>query len=268
MREAVDPLVSILMLAYNGERYVRNAIESILAQTYANWELVIVDDCSGDGTWELVSEMAPTDHRIRAYRNEVNLGIVRNRKRAYSLSTGSLIGHVDNDDQLERYAIEEMVRAFTEFPEAMLIYSDMAQIGEYGEHQLYSAARNFDPKALHEHGWRHLGMYRRAVMAEVSGYNDQLVSACEDGDLFMQIAERFPVVRLPKPLYLYRAHPGNQSAANKKCSACTERPVCNYIRVWAKSAGYDPISFQPLRRQGSSLPSSVGKTIFRLPELS
>jgi hypothetical protein len=100
-----------------------------------------------------------------------------------------------------------------------LIYSDLAQIGEKGEHQLYSDSKTFDPNTLHQHGWRHFGMYRRKVMDHIDGYNDKLISACEDGDLFMQIAEKYPIARLPKVLYLYRAHSANNSNNNKKCES-------------------------------------------------
>jgi glycosyltransferase involved in cell wall biosynthesis len=239
-------LISLLMPAYNTVRFIKFAIDSIKKQTYNNWELIIVDDCSDDGTWELASMLSASDSRIKVYRNDLNLGIVKNRKRAYELSSGELVCHIDNDDMLERYALEEMLNAFDQQPDVMLIYSDIAQIGEKGEHQLYSASINFDPNKLYQHGWRHFGMYRREVMRHIDGYNEKLISGCEDGDLFMQIAEKFPCARLPKALYLYRSHGENQSGKNKKCDSCSERPVCNFLRVWSKSANYDPITFKPL----------------------
>lgn len=241
-----NSLVSLLMPAYNSARYIKYAINSVQNQTYTNWELIIVDDCSNDGTWEIAYMLSTRDSRIKVYQNDKNLGIVKNRKRAYSLSTGDLIAHFDNDDILERYSVDEMVKAFDQLPDVGLIYTDLAQIDEKGKHQLYSESKTFDPNILHQHGWRHFGMYRRKVMNYIDGYNEKLVSGCEDGDLFMQIAEKFPIVRLPKVLYLYRAHSENNSNYNKKCEICEERPVCNYIRVWSKTAKYNPITFKPL----------------------
>jgi len=240
------PLVSLIMPAYNSARYIKYAIDSVLKQTYENWELIIVDDCSDDGTWEVAYMLSTYDPRIKAYRNDENLGIVKNRNRAYSLSTGDLVAHFDNDDILERYSLDEMVRAFDKLPDVGLIYSDLAQIDEKGNHQLYSESKTFDLNDLHQYGWRHFGMYRRKVMDHIDGYNEKLVSGCEDGDLFMQIAEKFPIVRLPKVLYLYRSHTENNSKNNKKCDSCEERMVCNYMRLWSKSAKYDPITFKPL----------------------
>ena len=240
------PRVSLLMPAYNGVRYIKAAIDSVKAQTYRDWELIIVDDDSIDGTWELAKALVGRDKRIKVYQNDINLGIPKNRKRAFEYSSGSLVGHLDNDDMLERYSIEEMVCAFLQRPEIMLIYSDISQIGVYGEQQLYSQNKDYDPSMLHLHGWRHFGGYQRSVMGSISGYNEQLKSGCEDGDLFMQIAEKFPIMRLPKPLYLYRVHPDNSGKNNKECKTCSERPLCNYARVWCKSAGYDIATFTPL----------------------
>ena len=181
-----SPLVSILMPAYNTVRFIKFAIDSIKRQTYENWELVIVDDCSDDGTWELASKLSESDFRIKVFRNQYNIGIVKNRKRAFELSSGEFVCHVDNDDMLERYALDEMLAGFEMWPSVKLIYSDLAQIGVKGEHQLYSAAKDFNPDALHQHGWRHFGMYKRDVISDIDGYNDKLISGCEDGDLFMQ----------------------------------------------------------------------------------
>ena len=243
------PLVSILMPAYNTARYIKYAIDSVKAQTYKNWELVVVDDCSDDGTWEIAQALSKKDKRIKAYRNEENLGIVKNRKKAFEFSIGDLVCHFDNDDILERYALEEVIRSFEQLPDVMLIYTDIVQIGEKGQHELYSASKNFDPNKLHQHGWRHFGTYRREVMNHIDGYNDKLKSGCEDGDLFMQIAEKFPCARLPKPLYMYRSHGGNNSQNNKKCESCEERPICNFARVWCKSANYDVETFKPIEVQ-------------------
>lgn len=243
-------VVSVLMIAYNNVRFIEAAINSVKRQSFKNWELVISDDCSADGTWDLIIELSGTDERIKIHRNDANIGVVKNRKQAFEFSSGRFICHLDGDDMLERYALEEMLIAFYTNKKAALIYSDIAQIGENGYHQLYSPALDFDAQKLHQHGWRHFGMYRREVMDYIDGYNDKLISACEDGDLFMQIAEKYLCVRLPKALYMYRVHSSNASSHNKKCSECSERPVCNYMRVWSKSANYDPITFTPLQVLG------------------
>lgn len=239
--------VSIIMLTYNSVAYIKTAIASVRAQQYPDWELIISDDGSEDGTWELVQVLAAQDPRIRASQNPQRLGIVRNRAAASDLCRGEFRAHLDGDDALEPWSIATMIEAFARSPGIQLFYSDLAQIDRWGAVELYSASRTFDRQRLHQHGWRHFGMYRAAVLDHIAGYNTQLISACEDGDLFMQIAEHWPsgIQRLPRVLYNYRNHGANTVSQNKTCSTCEERPVCNYVRVWAASAGYDVATFQP-----------------------
>lgn len=237
-----------MMLAYNTVAYVKQSIDSIVRQSYRNWELIISDDCSTDGTWELLTVLAARDARIQLYQTDANLGTARNRAATYPRLSGDLVCHVDSDDLLEPWSLEVMVDHFERYPAVQLFYSDFAQIGTRNEFHSYSPSPDFDANRLHQHGWRHFGMYRRSVMDHIAGYNDQILT-CEDGDLFLQIAERWPCRRIAKVLYYYRSHGDNSSLKNKKCEDCELRPKCNYVRIWSKNAGYDPITFRPLEKQ-------------------
>ena len=242
------PLVSLLMAAYNNVAYIKNAIDSAKKQTYKNWELIILDDGSDDGTWELAEVLSKGDKRIKVHKNGVNIGYNSTMLKLSGLAKGDFYAHFDSDDMLERYAIEEMLLAFDQLPNVKFIYSDFAQIGKKGEVEHYSPSPTFDPNKLHQHGWRHFGMYRSDVMEHIQGYNEKLASTngCADGDLFMQIVEKFPAARLPKVLYLYRNHGNNISTKNAKCEACPLRMDCNFARVWCKSANYDITTFKPI----------------------
>lgn len=248
-----EPLVTLLMAAYNNAGFIKAAIDSVVAQTYENWELIVVDDGSYDGTYELAMLASLKDKRVKVVRNASNMGVNYTLKRAHSLALGEFIAHFDSDDLLERWAIEEMLGLFFNRPELVFVYSDFAQIGRNGEHEAYCPSRDFDKNALHQHGWRHFGMYRADVFNHIQGYNEALFATkgCGDGDLFMQIAEKFPneIMRLPKVLYFYRNHGNNITLSMKKCGECGLRDKCNYIRVWSKSANYNPITFTPLEQQ-------------------
>jgi glycosyltransferase involved in cell wall biosynthesis len=246
------PTVSLLMASYGNVAYVKAAIESVRAQTYKNWELVIVDDCSVDGSYELATALIGKDKRIKLFRQPENFGIHASMIKANSLATGDLRAHLDCDDMLEPYSLEEMVRVFEAQPEIMLAYSDITQIDKKGNVELYSASVNYDKTKLYQHGWRHFGMYRACVFNTIQGYNQNLTqrTGCIDGDLFMQIAEAFPdgVRRVQKPLYLYRNHGNNFSINKPPCKECSNNPVCNYVRVWAKSLNYDQRTLKPLEK--------------------
>lgn len=98
--------ISIAMATYNGERYLREQIESILRQTLSDFELVISDDASSDGTWYLLQDYASKDKRIRIYRNDINVGFKENFVKAIGLCKGDYIALSDQDDIWEPYHLQ------------------------------------------------------------------------------------------------------------------------------------------------------------------
>ena len=94
------PLVSILMTAYNRQQFIAEAIESVLATPYENWELIIVDDASKDNTVAIASGYRQQDNRIKVYVNEKNLGDYPNRNKAASYAKGKYLVNVDSDDTM------------------------------------------------------------------------------------------------------------------------------------------------------------------------
>lgn len=95
---ARNPIISVIMPAYNAAQYIEKSIRSVQAQTFLNWELIVVDDCSEDNTVQTVTEMAQKDHRIRLYRNERNLGVAKSRNLGLELSKGNYVAFIDSDD--------------------------------------------------------------------------------------------------------------------------------------------------------------------------
>lgn len=107
VNEKEKPLVSVIMPAYNAEKYIREAIESILGQTYDNFELIIIDDCSLDKTMDVVNTIK--DDRIRIFHNEKNMGIAYSRNYALESSKGKYIAIMDDDDVSFPSRFEEQV---------------------------------------------------------------------------------------------------------------------------------------------------------------
>lgn len=93
-----DELISIIMAAYNAERTIESAIRSILSQTYTNWELLVINDCSKDSTAAIVTTLASSDSRIRLLNNETNSGVSVSRKKGMEVATGTWIAVLDSDD--------------------------------------------------------------------------------------------------------------------------------------------------------------------------
>lgn len=92
------PLVSIIMPAYNCEKYITEAIVSVINQSYTDWELIVIDDCSQDSTVDKVKKLASLDTRINLYRNERNIGVSKTRNKGIALATGQWIAFLDSDD--------------------------------------------------------------------------------------------------------------------------------------------------------------------------
>lgn len=103
------PAVSVVMPAYNSEQYIRLAVASVIAQTFTDWELIIVDDCSTDHTFEIVQKLAETDGRIKTVRNEVNLGAAATRNAAFKLCSGKYIALLDSDDLWEPDKLQKQI---------------------------------------------------------------------------------------------------------------------------------------------------------------
>ena len=115
------PTVSICLPAYNGERFLAEAIDSALAQTFTDFELLIADDCSTDRTSEIVLSYASKDKRIVYWRNERNLGLFQNYNRCMQKASGELIKPFAQDDIWDPKIVERMVSTFREHPDLALM---------------------------------------------------------------------------------------------------------------------------------------------------
>lgn len=113
-----NPLISILMTVYNREKYLSDAIKSIMTSSHQNWELIIVDDQSKDKSVEIAKQYECKDSRIKVYLNEENLGDYPNRNKAASYAKGKYIKYLDADDLIYPETIAKMVNTMEEYPEA------------------------------------------------------------------------------------------------------------------------------------------------------
>lgn len=116
-----QPLVSVVMCTYNGEKFLRPQIGSVLSQTYSNIELVIVDDASSDNTVQILEEYKRKDSRVKYFVNEKNLGYNKNFEKAFSLAPGDYIAPCDQDDIWAASKIEMMMNEWSE--DSLFVYS-------------------------------------------------------------------------------------------------------------------------------------------------
>ena len=116
-------MISIAMATYNGEKYLREQIDSILNQTIQDFELIVCDDCSTDTTWNILLEYQSQDKRIKCYRNEENLGFKKNFEKAIKLCTGEYIALSDQDDIWLEEKVETMIGIMNDYPQIKALAS-------------------------------------------------------------------------------------------------------------------------------------------------
>ncbi|MBQ8623918.1 MAG: glycosyltransferase family 2 protein [Oscillospiraceae bacterium] len=106
-----NPLISVVMPAYNAQKFIEEAINSVIAQTYSNWELIVIDDCSSDGTCKTAEGFAASDLRIKLIKNEVNMNVAKTRNRGFDLCSGEYVALLDSDDVWYPEKLEKQLKA-------------------------------------------------------------------------------------------------------------------------------------------------------------
>jgi len=201
------PLVSILMTSYNRQDYIGAAIQSALASTYSDWELIITDDRSKDDTVRIAREYEAKDSRIRVYVNEQNLGDYVNRNRAASYANGKYLKYLDSDDLIYPHGLEVMVDAMEKFPTAGLglpYQKDLATTpfpvlvdseSAYKEYLFNGDFMSTGPTG---------SIIRRSLFEEVGGFSGKRYIG--DIEMWLTLAARQPVVKFQPGLFWWRQH--------------------------------------------------------------
>lgn len=203
----MNDLISIVLPVYNGAKFLRESIDSVLAQTYTNWELLIVDDCSTDETPSIAQEYAQRDSRIRYYRNEQNLRLPRNLNKGFSLTRGDYLTWTSDDNRYRPEALEKMHDALAHSC-AQFVYCSMDIIDEGDKLIETYIAKPGSIKRLV--GFNTVGacfLYTRKAYEAVGDYDHEMILV-EDYDYWQRIAMRFETVTIAQVLYDYRRHSG------------------------------------------------------------
>ena len=203
------PIVSVLITAYNRETYISQAIESVLNSTYQNFELIIVDDKSSDGTFDIIQQYK-SDMRIRIFRNDKNLGQFVNRNKAASYATGKYIKYLDSDDIIYPHGLEVMVKTIEQFPEAGCAISHdrlhedkpypvlLTPLDSYRAYFFNGGFPNSGPSAA---------IIRKDVFDELGGFREQQYVG-NDTEFWLRVAAKYPIIKMQPSLIWYRKHQG------------------------------------------------------------
>jgi len=207
----MTPKVSICIPTYNREVFLKKTIESIVGQTYKDYEIVIVDDGSTDGTAEMIKREG---YPVRYFWQE-NSGDAAARNKLIEVARGRYISFLDSDDLLPSDAIEKMVNALPDNGEDVIVYGPYIAINQFGDEvprkkkKLYSgyiASNLFENILVHSCG----SMFPTNLLRRANGFDTSL-RVCSDYDLWLRLSLQCRFIAVPSPLFKRRRHMGNLS---------------------------------------------------------
>jgi len=215
--------VSIVLPTRNGSRYLDGAIESVVAQTHKDWELIIVDDGSTDETPLIAARWATRDSRIRTVTLDPGRGLPGALNAGFDRARGELWTWTSDDNYYEPNALARMAECLDTDSTVDFVYSDYHTIDEAGTR---SGTVTVGPAS--ELPFRNIVgpcfLYRAELHAEIGGY-DESVSLAEDYDFWLRAAQRFRLHPIHEPLYQYRLHAGSLTARHEDEIAQAARRV-------------------------------------------
>lgn len=208
-------MISVLTTAYNREDYIGEAIESVLASTYTDFEYIIVDDVSKDNTVEIIHRYAKHDKRIKFFINEKNLGDYANRNKAASYASRKYIKYLDSDDLMYPHCLQVMLWSMEKFPEAGFGLSAKS------DHTVPYPVCNSPRESYLEHfnGYGHFdrapgsSLIKKAAFDAVGGFSGKRYVG--DIELWFTLAKRCPMVKFPIDLYWSRLHNDSEGSIEK-----------------------------------------------------
>jgi glycosyltransferase involved in cell wall biosynthesis len=234
--EPEQPLVSLGLPVYNGSNYLREALDSILAQTYPRWELILSDNGSTDATESICREYAAMDKRIRYHRVETNRGATWNFNRVFELAEGPLFRWTAHDDVCAPELLERCVKVMQEHSEVVLAHPRTRIIGAQGEllceygtrlrTDSPDAGKRFHDLICLDHAcFPIFGVIRTRLLRRTSLLGEYTGS---DRNLLAELALHGPFFEIPEFLFFRRDHPGTSTR---------QYPSAKDRMIWFRAAG-------------------------------
>lgn len=210
-----QPLISVIVPVYNPDAaFLRQAIESVLRQTYTNWELCLADDCSSKPhVKQIIEEYQQQDSRLKVTWRQANGHISHASNSALSMATGEYIALLDHDDLLAPHALFSVVKLLNQHPEADFIYSDEDKVNAQNIHSDPYFKPDWCPDTFLSRMYTcHLGVYRRTLVNQVGNFRPGFEGS-QDYDLVLRVSEQTQqIFHIPDVLYHWRIHPESTAA--------------------------------------------------------
>lgn len=234
MAESNTPLVSVIIPAYNSALYIAETIDSVLAQTYKNWECIVVDNGSTDSTKHIVAAYVLKDKRIQYHYCKQN-GVSFARNLAVKLSKGVYILPLDSDDKIGATYLEKAIHVIEGDPKLKLVYCDAELFGASTGKWILPT---FDLKnMLIENSIFCSALYRKSDFEAVNGYNENMKEGFEDWDFWIKLLkDGSKVNKIPEILFYYRIRKNSRNTIldNEKQLRLRKQIYLNHKEVYDK----------------------------------
>lgn len=232
------PIVSIVLPTYNGEKYISSAVDSVLKQTFLDWELIIVDDGSRDKTADIITAYSKSDARIRCIYNETNRKLPDALNVGFAEATGQYFTWISDDNLFRSNALERIYDFLKNNEDCDLVYTDFSIIDEKSEIVRQMRADTPD-KLIHHCVVGPCFLYKREIYESIGGY-DPNYFLVEDYEYWLRMFEKFQLRPLNEDLYLYRISNETLTAKNKiKRLEMQEKLILDYLKKTTKYSNYN-----------------------------
>lgn len=203
----ISPLISVIIPCYNAEKYVESAVRSIMNQTYKNLEIILTDDCSTDSTFSILEKLAAEDSRIKLYKNETNLKIVKTLNKMIQHANGKYIARMDADDISLLERIEKQVDFLEANPDIAFCGTNAWHINEVGKKNGFSCLPRTNEEInkfkFYACPFYHPSVIGRSAIYKENFYDENFLYA-EDYELWIRVLENYKGYNLKERLIFYR----------------------------------------------------------------
>ncbi len=221
MVENSSPKISVLMTVYNSEKFLESAISSVLQQTFTDFELVILDDCSADSSWSIVERFAAQDTRIVAIKNEKNLGGCENLNKGLRLLRGKYMARHDNDDVSLPDRLQKQFDFLEAHPEVGIVGGSIEIVDVDGK-KIGKRTYNLSDSDIRRKIFRYspfahpLVMMRKSILDQVGCFYNASFAPADDYELWFRMGKITKFANLPDVLLKYRVVPGSITLSSTK----------------------------------------------------
>lgn len=216
----MNPKISVVMSVYNGARYLKEAVDSILNQTFTDFEFLIVDDCSNDNSPQILKEYSEKDNRIKIITNEFNLGLTKNLNKMIGQAKGEYIARFDCDDVSLPLRFERQVKFLDQNTKVAFISSWSNLMDDNGK--IFKTVKyptdNLELKKIlikYNPFFHPAVMMRKSALDDV-GYYDESWRFAQDYELWLRIARKYQIANIPEILLNYRETSGSITGSKNK----------------------------------------------------